>query len=333
VGRTIATIEKLKLLNNKKELIAYLVWLQHTKAYDIIIIKHGGSMKKLLNYLKLIRVKHYVKNILIFIPLFFSGQILNINKVITCILGFISFSLIASSVYIINDINDIEKDKVHPEKKYRPLASEAVSKKEAYILLTALLIITTLINIIMLNNNNYYFILLELLYLILNIGYSLGLKKIPILDVVILVSGFVIRVLYGGIITNIMISNWLYLTIMSGSFCMSFGKRRNELIKQSDKSRDVLRKYNREFLDKFMNVSLILLITFYSLWCIDSVTILKFGNEIIWTIPILLIILMKYSLDIDNDSFGDPVEVLFGDKTLIGLTLILIFIMIGMLYL
>ena len=292
-------------------------------------------MKKLLDYIKLIRVKHYVKNILIFIPLFFSGQILNSDKVIMCLLGFISFSFVASSIYIINDINDIEKDKLHPEKKKRPLASGRVSKKEAYLLLMIMLLITIIIDTFMLKNNNYnyYFILLELLYFCLNIGYSLGLKKVPILDVVILVSGFVIRVLYGGVITDIEISNWLYLTIMSGSFYMSFGKRRNELIKQNDKSRDVLKKYNREFLDKFMNIFLILSVVFYSLWCIDSVTILKFGNEIIWTIPILLIILMKYNLDIDNDSFGDPVEVLLGDKVLILITMVLIIIMIGMLYL
>ena len=292
-------------------------------------------MKKLLDYIKLIRVKHYVKNILIFIPLFFSGQILNSDKVIMCLLGFISFSFVASSIYIINDINDIEKDKLHPEKKKRPLASGRVSKKEAYLLLMIMLLITIIIDTFMLKNNNYnyYFILLELLYFCLNIGYSLGLKKVPILDVVILVSGFVIRVFYGGVMTDIEISNWLYLTIMSGSFYMSFGKRRNELIKQNDKSRDVLKKYNREFLDKFMNIFLILSVVFYSLWCIDSVTILKFGNEIIWTIPILLIILMKYNLDIDNDSFGDPVEVLLGDKVLILITMVLIIIMIGMLYL
>ena len=120
---------------------------------------------------------------------------------------------------------------------------------------------------------------------------------------------------------------------MAGSFYLGFGKRRNEIIKQGDKSRDVLKKYNKEFLDKFMYVCLILAIVFYSLWCIDAATINRIGNNyMIWTIPLLLIIFMKYSLNVESDSFGDPVDVILNDKVLIALVSIFALIMFGILY-
>ena len=188
--------------------------------------------------------------------------------------------------------------------------------------LTILAILLNLTFIKIQYNKIFILIALELLYLVINIAYSYGFKKIPILDVTILMFGFIIRLMYGAQITNIEISNWLYLTIMTGAFYMGFGKRRNEIKKQGDKSREVLKKYNKEFLDKFMYVCLILIVVFYCLWCIDINTISRIGNGyIIWTVPLVLIILMKYSLDIEMDSFGDPVDVITNDKILISLSI------------
>lgn len=295
-------------------------------------------MNKLKEYIKLMRVKHYLKNVLIFLPTIFSCQIFELNKFITCIIGFFSFSLMASAIYCINDIKDIEKDKKHPVKNKRPIASGAISKKEAKILATILIIVSISLNVLILciekNLSNFSVaISIEILYLVLNILYSFGLKNIPILDVVILVSGFIIRVFYGAEITGIYVSNWLYLTIMMGSFYMGFGKRRNEAIKQGEKSRDVLKKYYKEFLDKFMYISLVLTIMFYSLWCIDENTISRIGNEyMIWTIPLVFVILMKYSLDIEGDSFGDPVDVVLKDRGLIFLLILAAIVIMSILY-
>ena len=289
--------------------------------------------KKIVEYIKLIRVKHYLKNMLIFLPLFFSGQILTTDKLINTIIGFISFSLVASMIYIFNDYKDIEKDKKHNVKKYRPLAAGTVSKKEGIILLIVLFAINVLIVLYLTTKiNNYNFIYLELIYLVINILYSIGLKKVPILDLVILVSGFMIRLVFGGVINDIAISNWLYLTVLSVSFYMALGKRRNELIKQKDSSREVLKKYNKEFLDKFMNIFQTLTIVFYSLWCIDSGTNTNLKNYTILTIPMILIILMKYSLNIEKDTYGDPIEVIYEDKVLILLCIILGIAMGAILY-
>lgn len=292
-------------------------------------------MNKIAEYLRLMRIKHYLKNFLIFVPLLFSGQFFDKSKLLICILGFISFGLLASSIYCFNDIWDVENDKNHPVKKNRQIASGKISKRNAMIFMIFLFVMAFAICIYIGNiTKNIIPIILEALYFILNISYSCGLKKIPIIDVVILVSGFVIRILFGAIITSIEISNWLYLTVMAGSFYMGFGKRRNEIIKQGDKSREVLRKYNKEFLDKFMYVCLILAVVFYSLWCVDASTIERIGNNyIVWTIPLLLIILMKYSLNIEMDSLGDPVDVILSDKTLIILVMLFALVMVGILYL
>ena len=280
---------------------------------------------KLLSYLKLIRIKHYLKNLLIFVPLIFSISFYSLENDIKTTIGFILFSLVCSMVYIINDLGDIEKDRKHPRKCKRPLASGAVTKKEAYILLVVIALIVIVGNILI--KTNIYSIIILLVYLILNILYSKCFKNIPIIDVVCLVTGFVLRVVYGASIINVEVSNWLYLTIISLSFYLALGKRRNELQAGTD-TRDVLKFYNKDFLDKNMYMFLTLMIVFYSMWCVDASNIAKFGNNLMFSVPILMLITMKYNMNIEGDSDGDPIEVLLSDKILILLVLIFI-IMIG----
>jgi decaprenyl-phosphate phosphoribosyltransferase len=271
------------------------------------------------NYLQLMRIKHYIKNFLIFIPLFFSENLLNISLLLKVFISFISFNLMCSSIYIVNDINDMEKDRKHPIKKNRPLASGKISKQSAEIFLFVLLIMSIILNFIA-NGKLYMSYIYLLLYFILNLLYSKGLKNVALLDIIILVSGFIIRILYGGVIVNVQISNWLYLTIMSMSFYLGLGKRRNELDKNGQQSRKVLSKYSREFLDKNMYLCLGLTIVFYSLWCIDPM-ISKLHPALIYTIPLILVICMKYSLIVEGSSFGDPVDVLTKSKILILLVI------------
>ena len=290
-------------------------------------------MSKIKEYMKLMRIKHYLKNVLIFLPLVFSGELLDIHNLTNCIVGFIIFSFTSSIVYMINDIKDIENDKKHPIKKKRPLPLGTVSKEEAIILALVLGLIAITLSIFVIGYERIIAIMLLLLYLAINVAYSFGLKKKPIVDIVILVAGFLIRVLYGAVITDIELSNWLYLTVISGAFYMGLGKRRNEILKQGDKSREVLKCYTKDFLDKNMYVCVALCIVFYSLWCVDPTTLLKTGNNLlIWTVPVIMIILMKYSLDIEGDSYGDPVDVIVNDKILLLIVLIYALFMFGIIY-
>lgn len=287
------------------------------------------------NYIKLIRMKHWLKNGLVFLPLFFSINLFKVNLLCNSFIAFLVFSLTASIVYVVNDINDIEKDKLHPIKKKRPLASGAISKKQAIIttIVIAMLCIGLMIYLYSITKVIWTFVI-PVAYLFINILYSKWLKHIPIIDVVIIVTGFVLRVMFGGVSINIEVSKYLYLMIIFGSFYLGFGKRRNEIIKNGDKSRSVLKMYNKDFLDKNMYVALALAVVSYTLWCVDPTTVQRIGNDyIFWTIPLLMIILQLYSLDIEGNSHGDPIEVILSDKKLLVTAVVYVLVMGGILYL
>lgn len=130
-----------------------------------------------------------------------------------------------------------------------------------------------------------------------------------------------------GGVTGVEVSTWLYLVVVTGSLYMGLGKRRNEL-KQQNNSREVLKYYNESFLDKNMYVAVAIVIVFYALWTIES------SNEVLaWTVPVFIIILMRYSFDVEGDSDGDPIEVLLHDKVLIILSVIYVISIFVILYL
>ena len=271
-----------------------------------------------MKYLKLMRVKHYLKNFLIFLPIIFSKNLFNIDILKKCIVAFFAFSLISSVIYILNDLKDIEKDRKHPIKKNRPLASGAVSKQSGIVIMVLLFIISILLlmmNGLLLNVANIFLII----YFIINILYSCGLKNVPLLDITILSFGFVLRVLYGGSIVSIPVSSWLFLTVLSVSFYMALGKRKKELVKlKSNKTRSVLKYYTENFLEKNMYMFLTLAIVFYSLW-----TTLVVNSDLFkYSIIFVILILMKYNLNIEKDGYGDPVDVILGDKILISILFI-----------
>ena len=282
-------------------------------------------MDKIKSYIKLMRVHHYIKNVLIFLPIIFSKNIFNFGMMRNTVLGAIAFSLMASMVYIINDIIDVEEDRKHIKKKNRPIASGKVSIKEAWILVIVLLVISTLINIVLIKTSEQigrWTLVIFYGYLIMNILYSVKLKYIPILDITILTLGFLLRVIYGSQIIGVGTSNWLYLTVLAVSFYMGLGKRRNELIKNGSQGRKVLKHYNKEFLDRNMYMCISLGIVFYSLWCIDINAAINGFINIIYTVPLVIVICMKYSLIVEGDSLGDPVDVILSDKILMLLILV-----------
>lgn len=292
--------------------------------FDKILI--GEYMMK--KYIELLRIKHWLKNLLVFLPLFFSGNIFNKNLLIYNIVAFFIFSLASSIVYIINDICDINNDINHPIKKNRPLASGEVSLEDAIVILFFFLILVLSASVYLYTIiDSIFVVLIPLVYIIINIYYSKGLKNIAIIDVLILVFGFVLRVMYGSVVVNIDTSNYLYLMIIFGSYFLSFGKRRGEVIKNSSKSRKVLSIYSKEFLDKNMYVAYTLSIVAYTLWCmsIDN-------NYVFLTIPIIMTIMQLYSLNVEKDSYGDPVDVILSDKLLLITGIVYVIIMILILY-
>lgn len=260
-------------------------------------------------YFKLFRIKHYVKNVLVFVPLFFSGKMLEVDRLRDVFAGVLCFCMVSSAVYMINDIRDAEKDRIHPVKKNRPIASGAVTKKQASVLAAVLALLAISIS-------GFCFgtaaIVLIISYLFLNIAYSFGLKNMALLDVCILVSGFLIRILYGGAVAGIKVSNWMYLTVISASFCFALGKRKNELKRNGEITRNVLSFYTKEFLDKNMYMCMGLTNGFYALWSMEQA-----DGLMVCTVPIVLVLTMRYSLIIEGGLEEDPVDILLKDKMIL----------------
>ena len=289
-----------------------------------------------LELVKLMRPKHYIKNFLILVSITFDRNLFNPAVLGQVMLGFAAFCLLTSAVYVVNDIRDVESDRQHEVKRNRPIASGAVPIPAAWVLAVGLLAAALAIQLAAFGNRGGSLLLMAA-YFAANLGYSLGLKHVPFLDIVLLVLGFVLRVLYGAAIVGSVTSAWVYLTVFALSFYLGLGKRRNELKKTRDSggsTRKVLQYYSYEFLDKFMYLCLTLAVTFYALWSADGEVAAKYGTDkLIWTVPMVIIILMKYSADIESDSFGDPVDVVMHDKVLLGLSALLGLAVVALIYL
>lgn len=272
-----------------------------------------------MKYLKLLRVSHWIKNLLIFFPLVFNGNLLEKELFLQILNGWCLFSILSSMIYIFNDIRDIESDRMHPRKCRRPLPSGQISIQKAWLVFVLLSLVFASILIYRRNQHDIFYLLL---YFILNISYSMGMKNIPLADVSVLSAGFVVRIFYGGGLAGIFISDWMFLTVLSAACYFSFGKRRNELRQYGSQSRQALQKYPCEFLDKSMQLFLGLTIVFYSLSCADKDTsVAQAGVNLIWSVPVVLIICLRYHLLLENESCdGDPVELVLADKWLLLLT-------------
>ena len=266
--------------------------------------------------LKLLRISHYIKNILIFFPAVLTFKLKDIPTVKTVALGFFIFCFSSSIVYIINDIKDRNLDKNHPIKCRRPIASGEIPLFEAYIIIA--LLFSGILALWYVGNFQIFFIILPVIYITLNLLYSYFLKKIPLIDVLALALNYIIRIFYGAALAGSDVSNWMFLTVMSAAFFMGFGKRRNELFKYGVSMRESLKGYTQNFLDKAIQISLTLSILFYSLMCSDSNTgVAIMGVNLVWTTPIIIVICFRYLMLLESeDSDGDPVSVIIGDNIL-----------------
>ena len=234
----------------------------------------------MINYFYLIRPKQWFKNSFVIAPLIFSGSISLENAVIS-LLGLIAFILSSSIVYIFNDINDLNYDKSHPKKRNRPLAAGIISIRDAFIfmiLLVLILLIFLNLNKFSLNSN-----LILALYILINIFYSLKLKDIPLLELAILSSGFVLRLLFGALILSIQLSPWIIICSGVLSLMISVGKRRNDLENNASKSEDMRKSlfgYNLDYLDHLNNILAGITIMSYLLYCLSDYALKTLGPKI-----------------------------------------------------
>jgi decaprenyl-phosphate phosphoribosyltransferase len=288
----------------------------------------SSALPMLLGMIRLMRPKHYLKNVLIFLPLVFGHQLDDLDTVKRTLIGFLAFSAVASVVYIVNDLRDVELDRQHPTKRNRPIASGAVPVPVAIAQAVVLVPLAGALSWLAGSDVVGYALLGG--YLLINLGYSFGLKHIPILDVSILAVGFIARVYYGADIADIAVSDWFYLTMFSFSFFVSFGKRRNEMLQTGTTTRVANGRYVPAFLDKAMYLSAAVTVVFYALWTIDSG---QANGLLIWTVPLVLVIFLVYILRVEQpDQGGDPIDVVTGSASLLSLVAAYGAVVVGLLY-
>lgn len=295
--------------------------------------KGKGESREMKKYAALLRMKHYIKNMLILLPAFLVGEMFRPAILFRNLTGMIIFSFTASVVYIINDIRDFNEDRNHPVKRNRPIASGAVTKKCGLRIGWILFALCILLGV--LDGDFVEMLGVPLAYLAINILYSMGLKNLPLIDVFILMLGYLLRLIYGGILGECGVSTWMFLTMMSVAFFMGFGKRRGELREFGYKNRKSLKIYGESFLDQGMMVSCTMAIIFYAMTCADTNSaIVNSGVDLLWSVPGGVLIAFRYLMLVQNgDNDGDPVSVILSDKIFVvmcgGFIVLLGFLLYG----
>jgi 4-hydroxybenzoate polyprenyltransferase len=281
------------------------------------------------NYIKVIRPKNWLKNVFVFIPLVFAIELFNADKLVPTVLAFAAFCMISSSVYLFNDICDAKKDTLHPVKKNRPIASGKIGRAPACVF--ALLLAGGGIALSLLTVNAAM-TLIAGGYLVLNLAYTLYLKHVVVFDCFCIAAGFVLRVYAGGMASGSAVSDRLFLTIVSASLFMAFGKRRGELLKIGDEAitRKVLQRYDLDFLKGMVFVCASLAITFYALWAMER------GSHMIYTVPLIIFMITRYLLNIhrgdSDETHGDPTSVIFADKPFLVMGVLYAILVVALLY-
>lgn len=270
-------------------------------------------------YFNLLRVPQWIKNFFIFVPLIFSKHLFDIEYFKTSLLGFAIFCVVSSSIYIINDLIDIEEDKVHPTKKFRPIAAGLISKNLANVIA----IILALLTFSLLPLTNFYFSAAVISYYIITILYSFKLKHIVILDVFTIAAGFMIRILAGAFIINVEISSWLILTTMFISLFLAVMKRRSELKhnvnKENTTTRKVLAQYSNEFVNQMSTVTSAGVIICYALYTVSQRTVTVFRTEnLIYTTPFVVFGIFRYMYLVYVGQKGEnAAEIILSDVPMI----------------
>ena len=276
-----------------------------------------------MKYLKLLRPKDWAKNLFLFIPLFFAGEIFNFEKILSISWGVLAFCCIASSIYIINDYRDIEDDRKHPVKCNRPLASGAVSPAIALIICFALIVIG--FTLAWWIRDKFLFVLG--IYFVINLAYSLGLKAIPILDIFILAIGFNLRIKAGSVIAFIGLSEWIVIMVFLLAVFMAIGKRRDDVLLKLNSGTDMrksVKDYNLDFLNALLALVCAVIIVAYFMYTMSDEVIHRLGTyRLYYTCLCVTAGVMRYlQIIFVSAKSGSPTKILYKDR-FIQITLLL----------
>ncbi len=264
---------------------------------------------------KSLRPHQWIKNTLVCGGLIFSQSLFHVPSILLTVQAFLLFSFAASSVYLLNDLNDLDEDRLHPKKKHRPLAAGLISPQ----LVAATMAVLAFGSVCGAFLINVPFGCILSFYLVMNVGYSLKLKHIAILDVMIIAIGFVLRAVAGAVAIHVEPSPWLFLCTLTLALLVGFGKRRNELMVLKDDAashRACLEGYSTHFLDLMMTISAGAAVVTYALYTMADQTAERFGSHaLVLTTPFVIYGIFRYLYLIHMKSEGgDPSKLFATDK-------------------
>ncbi len=265
-----------------------------------------------------LRPQQWVKNLLLFAGLIFSQNFSNLNLLLTSLAAFGLFCLLSSSIYVVNDIIDVESDRKHPLKSNRPIAKGEIKISTAIFLFILLALISLAFSTLL----NRSFALMALSYFVLNLVYTRYLKHVVIIDVMCIAFGFVIRAVAGAVVIGVEISAWLVVCTILLALFLSFGKRRHELLlldTQASDHRKILTEYSPYFLDQMISVVTASTVVAYAFYTLSSEVEIKLGTKYMeLTIPFVLYGVFRYLYLIhQKEGGGSPTKMLLNDTPLL----------------
>ncbi|MFQ5560639.1 MAG: decaprenyl-phosphate phosphoribosyltransferase, partial [Nitrospinota bacterium] len=266
------------------------------------------------NFFALLRPKHWTKNLFVLAAPFFGGQLANRDVLLGLPVAFACFSLCAGAVYILNDLKDLKQDRLHPEKKKRPLASGKILKKDAVFVMGILFLVSLGASFFI----SFSFFCWVFLYAFIQTAYSFSLKHVPLIDIFCIAAGFIIRIFAGGAAFEIEVSSWLFITMLMISLMLAAGKRGSETALLQNRVTEHRRSLSRDFsstLHEILLISSSTSLMAYSLYTVEQ------SPELIYTVPVVTFGLFRY-LMLAKTGLGDPTSALTKDRCLGGTVLI-----------
>ena len=270
--------------------------------------------------IRLIRPKEWIKNIFVFVPLFFSKNLFDVPEFQAVLIGAVLFCLAASSIYVLNDLKDAVTDRLHPTKKSRPIARGDVSARVA-VLLFVLLSVIGLLGALWLSRS---FFAVLLIYYVINIAYCFSLKNIAIIDIYCVAAGFILRMLAGAELIHVALSIWILICTGLLALFLALAKRRDDFVQHlpvSHRGSNV--GYNIHFIDTAIVIFLTALMIAYAIYTTQDEVVLRLGTtHFYWTIPVVLFGVLRYlQITLVEERSGSPTTLLLTDKFLLGAVL------------
>ena len=268
--------------------------------------------------IKVARPTHWMKIIFVILPVFFGGAILNTTQAISAALTCMSFSLAASAIYCLNDIIDVDADRAHNVKRHRPIASGAITIPQAYGMMTISLL-ASIVLMLLQPEGQANTITVIITYFLLNVAYCLKLKEYAIIDVCIVASGFVLRILAGGFATGVQLSKWIVLMTFLLTLFLAFAKRRDDVLKMNETGRAPRKntsRYNLTFINQAITITGTVMLVCYIMYTVSPEIIVQFGTDKLYLTSILVILaLLRYlQIAVVDEKSGDPVKVVLSDR-------------------